>query len=264
MPEPQILLSPREISYESPGAKVRFGLIALATDLTTEADYVRIFSPEAIVHTTRVAFANPTTPENLRKMAPLLTDAAALITPGVPLAAICYSCTSASATIGVETVENFIHAVRPGLPVVLPTGASSRAFHALGVRRIAVVTPYLPEASEAVANYFAAEGFEITRHHCLGLADDRDMARVSKETIVEAAIAADSPDAEAIFLSCTAFPAVGANSEIESRTGKPVVSSNQASAWELLRRGGFSHWRPTEYGRLFALPLHGADAGAAA
>ena len=36
MPEPQILLSPREISYESPGAKVRFGLIALLYLVTEE------------------------------------------------------------------------------------------------------------------------------------------------------------------------------------------------------------------------------------
>ena len=264
MAEPKVSMSPQQIGYESPGATVRFGLIALATDMTTEPDFVQIFPPEAIVHTTRVHYANPTTPENLRKMAPLLTDAAALITPGVPLVGICYSCTSASATIGVETVERFIHAARPGVPVVLPTVASSRAFKALGVSRIAVVTPYLPEASEAVAGYFASEGFDITSHHCLGLADDRDMARVSRQTIVEAAIAADGPDNEAIFLSCTAFPAVGAISEIEERTGKPVVTSNQASAWEMLRRGGFKDWCPTEYGRLFALQLDGVSEGFAA
>ena len=149
-------------------------------------------------------------------------------------------------------------------PISLTSVASSRAFKALGVSRIAVVTPYLPEASEAVAGYFASQGFDITSHHCLGLADDRDMARVSKQTIVEAAIAADGPDNEAIFLSCTAFPAVGAISEIEERTGKPVVTSNQASAWEMLRRGGFKDWCPTEYGRLFALQLDGVSEGFAA
>jgi len=100
MADPKVSMSPQQIGYESPGATVRFGLIALATDMTTEPDFVQIFPPEAIVHTTRVHYANPTTPENLRKMAPLLTDAAALITPGVPLVGICYSCTSASATIG--------------------------------------------------------------------------------------------------------------------------------------------------------------------
>ena len=264
MAEPQVSMSPQQIGYESPGTTVRFGLIALATDMTTEPDFVRIFPPEAIVHTTRVQYANPTTPENLRKMAPLLTDAAALITPGVPLVGICYSCTSAAATIGVETVERSIHAARPGIPVVLPTGAAALAFKALGVNRIAIVTPYLPEASEAVAGYFASQGFDVASHHCLGLADDRDMARLSKQTIVEAAMAADGPDNEAIFLSCTAMPAVGAIAEIEERTGKPVVTSNQASAWEMLRRGGFNDWRPTEYGRLFTLQLDGVNAGFAA
>jgi maleate isomerase len=253
-----------DVGFEAPGLPVRFGLVALATDLTSEGDFSRIFTPEAAVHTTRVAFANPTTPENLRKMAPLLTEAAALITPGVELAAICYSCTSAAATIGEETVERFIQAVRPGVPVVTPTGASARAFNALGVRSISVVTPYLPEASIPVGAWFERKGFNVTRLDSMGLADDRDMARVSRRTIVEAALAADGPENEAIFLSCTALPAVGAIAEIEARTGKPVVTSNQASAWEMLRRGGFSDWRPEAYGRLFTLPLEGVGEGFAA
>ncbi len=254
----------QELGFEAPGLPVRFGLVALATDLTSEGDFVRIFPPEAVVHTTRVAFANPTTPENLRKMAPLLTEAAALITPGVELSAICYSCTSAAASIGEDTVERCIQASRPGVPVVTPTGAAARAFHALGVKSLAVVTPYLPEASVAVGDWFEGQGLEVRRLECLGLADDRDMARVSQRTIVEAALAADGPDNDAIFLSCTALPAVGAIAEIEARTGKPVVTSNQASAWEMLRRGGFADWQPEAYGRLFTLSLPGFGEGFAA
>lgn len=264
MAELKISQSPENVGFESPGLPVRFGLVALATDLTSEGDFARIFPPEAMVHTTRVAYANPTTPENLRKMAPLLTDAASLIAPGIPLAAICYSCTSAAATIGEETVERSIQAARPGVPVVTPTGAASRALRALGVRSVAVLTPYLPEASEAVGAWFADQGFAVPRIDCLGLADDRDMARVSRSTIVEAALAVDGPESEAIFLSCTALPAIGAIAEIEARTGKPVVTSNQASAWEMLRRGGFSDWCPADYGRLFSLPLDGAGEGFAA
>ena len=47
MADPKVSMSPQQIGYESPGATVRFGLIALATDMTTEPDFVQIFPPEA-------------------------------------------------------------------------------------------------------------------------------------------------------------------------------------------------------------------------
>ena len=58
-----------------------------------------------------------------------------------------------------------------------------------------------------MANYFTDHGLQIERFECFGLEDDRKMARVSCETIVEAAYQLDSPNVEALFISCTALPA---------------------------------------------------------
>ena len=90
------------------------------------------------------------------------------------------------------------------------------------------------------------------------------MARVSDETIVNAAMAVDTPDAEALFLSCTGLPAINVIAELERRTGKPVVTSNQASAWAMARLGGLTDHRPAEFGRLFELGLPDRGVGAAA
>jgi maleate isomerase len=91
-----------------------------------------------------------------------------------------------------------------------------------------------------------------------------DMARVSDQTIINAAIALDSPDAEALFLSCTGLPAINVIAEIERRIGKPVVSSNQASAWAMSRLGGLPDHRPAEFGRLFECALPDRAFGEAA
>ena len=80
------------------------------------------------------------------------------------------------------------------------------------------------------------------------------MARVHRDTIIEAACQIDSPEAEALFLSCTGLPAAVVIDEIERRTGKPVVSSNQASTWAMLRHAGLDH-RPQGYGRLYEYDL---------
>lgn len=254
-----VSLSREFVQFNDAGTTSRFGLIALATDLTSERDLYRQLPQENVsIHVNRVAFENPTTPENLRKMAPRLTEAASLLQPVQPLKAICYSCTAASVVIGDDAVKTSIQASVGNVPVVTPSGAARMAFAALGVRRIAILTPYTVSTSVPMVTYFTGHGMEISRVQCLGLEDDRDMARVSDQTILNVAIAVDAPDAEALFISCTGLPAVNVIAELEKRIGKPVVTSNQSSAWAMSRLGGFNDHRPAQYGQLFdcALPEH--------
>lgn len=249
-----VTLSGVPVALDPAEAVARLGLIVLSTDLTTERDAARIVPPDhAAVHVARVPFQNPTTPENLRRMGPLLTRAADLILPGEPLAAIYYACTSASVVIGDAEVAGAIHAARPGVPVVTPTQASLDAFAGLGVRRIALVTPYLPCTTLPMVDYFERGGLDIVSAHCLGIEDDRDMARVSAQTIIDAVTDADSDDADAVFLSCTALPALWVIDTLEARLGKPVVTSNQAGLWRMLGHAGLVADRAP--GRIFAAPL---------
>jgi maleate isomerase len=50
---------------------------------------------------------------------------------------------------------------------------------------------------------------------------------------VQAAIASVTPEAQAIFLSCTNLRTLHAIAPIEAATGLPVFSSNQALAWHM-------------------------------
>ena len=232
----------------------RVGFMLLSTDLTTERDATLIFAPAGVsFHACRVAFENPTTPVNLRRMAPCLTEAAALLVPGADLAAVCFSCTSGTIEIGAETVAAAIRAIHPGVAVVTPPQATLAAFTALGTGRVALLTPYFAETTRPIVSHFVELGLDVVAAHCLEMADDRDMAHLARETIVAAAVEADHPSAEALFISCTARPAMTAIAEIESRIGKPVVSSNQACLWQL---GGYAGIRMpiTGYGRLLEMP----------
>lgn len=233
----------------------RVGLIILATDHTSEPDYRRMVASERIgVYVARIAYANPTTPENLRKMQPALTAGAALILPDESLDAICYSCTSASVVIGDAEIEAAIQAAKPGVPVVTPPMAAMRGLRALGAKRISILTPYTVETSRPMAAYFASHGFEIASFTCLGFEDDREMARIEPTSLAGLAREAMAPDADALFVSCTALRAALAVPAMEQALGRPVVTSNQASAWNCLRLCGDETARP-EFGRLHMLPL---------
>ena len=233
----------------------RIGLVILATDHTSEPDFRRMVASERIgVYVARIPYANPTTPENLRKMQPALTAGTGLILPDEQLDAICYSCTSASVVIGDAEIEAAIDAAKPGVPVVTPPAAAIRGMNALGVRRISLLTPYTVETTRPMAAYFAGHGFDLASVTCLGFDDDREMARIPHQAIVEAAKDAIAPDAEALFISCTALRSAHVAADIEAAIGRPVVTSNQATAWNCLRLCGDETARP-EGGRLMTLGL---------
>ena len=241
---PEIRLETARPALDARPLQKRVGLIALATDHTSEVDFRRMVASERIgVYVARIPYANPTTPENLRKMQPSLSAGAALILPDEPLDAVCYSCTSASVVIGDAEIEAAIQAAKPGVPVVTPPMAGMRGLNAFGVKRISILTPYTVETSRPMAAYFAAHGFDIQSFSCLGFEDDREMARKVMH-----------PQADALFVSCTALRAALAVPGMEEAIGRPVVTSNQASAWNCLRLCGDDTPRP-EFGRLWTKPL---------
>ena len=235
----------------------RIGLILLATDHTTEPDFARMVASEAIgVYSTRIPYANPVTPENLRAMQPSLTDAARLIWPDETLDVVMYSCTSASVVIGDREIEAAIKAAKPDAKVVTPTAAAVMGLHALQARRISVLTPYTVETSRPMADYFQNLDFAIDRFTCMGLTDDREMARITPDEIVAQAIEAFVPGSDALFISCTAVRGASVAAEIEAAIGKPVVTSNLATAWACLRLCGDDVPRP-DLGRLMTLTMPG-------
>jgi maleate cis-trans isomerase len=108
------------------------------------------------------------------------------------------------------------------------------ALRALGIRRIALVTPYLDAINEAECTFLQGHGLEMTAVRGLGLSGQA-IREVSPEEIAALVRDADSPDAEAVFVSCTDFRAFEVIDTLERALRKPVLSSNQVTLWGILR-----------------------------
>lgn len=231
----------------------RIALVALATDHSSERDFARICDPDQVgVYTNRITFENPTTRESLLQTGPRLTEAAALILPDEEVDVIAYGCTAASIVLGNDVVTHYLNAAKPNTPCVTPSSAAFDAFTALDAARVSVLTPYSPEVTDELAHYFATHGPEVINASCFGLTDDRQMARISEESIIEAGIAACDPRADALFISCTALRAAICVERIEDRLGKPVITSNQAVIWRCLRLAGLTY--PVQgFGQIFKI-----------
>jgi maleate cis-trans isomerase len=132
-------------------------------------------------------------------------------------------------------------------PALLAAHAVRVALHHLGVTRLALGTPYPESISRQGRAYWEAAGFQIVGYH--RLAGVTDIYSETEERAAELARQADTPDAQAVLISGTGLPTVGALERLERELGKPVVSSNQACLWRALRLAGVSE-PVTGFGRL--------------
>jgi maleate isomerase len=127
------------------------------------------------------------------------------------------------------------------------------ALHELGVQRLVVGTPYLDEVNTAEAEFLTAKGFEVLDIQGLNLETGTQMGQVTPAYWKQFALEIDSPDADAIFLSCGGIRSLEVVEEIEKQSGKPVITSNQAQMWSCLRRAGIKD-RLTGFGQIFQEP----------
>lgn len=185
--------------------------------------------------TSRVRNYNPLTIDNLRRMEPGITAAADAILPGTPLDVIIYACTSGTVAIGQERVTGLIHASRPDTQVTNPVTAAFAAFAELKAQRISILTPYTRTVNEDVARVFSGSGCKVLNIAGFGFEDDTAMTFISPKDIEEAALDVCDPEADLLFISCTALRSAQVVAAIEQRLGKPVVTSNQVLAWHSLR-----------------------------
>ena len=157
--------------------------------------------------------------------------------------------------IGEAQVFSRLREARPGVACTTPITAAFAAFRALGVRRLALLTPYRDDINRFIRDYIEARGFAIPVMGSFNEEDDRRAARIDLASIRDAAIDLGGADAvDAVFVSCTSLRLIDAVTEIEAALGKPVTSSNHAMAWHCLRLAGIDDVRP-ELGTLFARPL---------
>ncbi len=232
----------------------RIGLIALASDYASERDFMNMRpSDEVAVFVSRIRNVNPCTVDNLRTMAPKLGDAVSLIIPEGRLDAVAYSCTSGTVVIGYEAIAAGIRAVRPAIPVATPITAGLEGLARFEARKIAVLTPYIDGVNGPMVRYIQDRGLDVVALTSFLVADDNVMARIPPQAIYEAALEADRPEADALFISCTALRAVDVVERIEQVLDKPVITANQALFWQALRAAGY-HAPVQGYGRLLRLP----------
>ncbi|MCP5089126.1 MAG: Asp/Glu racemase [Rhodobacteraceae bacterium] len=235
------------------GTRARIGLIVLKTDQTIEHELAQLLRGKGVaLYHSRIPNAMEVTPDTLRQMEHDLPLAASLLPKQFGFDAIGYACTSGATMIGEDRVDQIIQNVHPGTKTTNPITACKAALAALGLRQIALVTPYAPSVTLGMQANLQAAGFETGAVASFNQSDDFTVARISSQSILEAVLSIGShSDCDGVFVSCTSLRTVAMINKAERQLGKPVVSSNQALAWHLMRLSGHND-TPTTAGQLFA------------
>ncbi|WP_164658432.1 aspartate/glutamate racemase family protein [Tropicibacter sp. Alg240-R139] len=238
------------------GTRANLGVVVLETDETLEQEFARMTQePGVALYHSRIPMVPDIRPETLKQMAADLPASASLFPSSLQFDVIGYGCTSASTVIGPDGVRDAIQSARPEAQVTDPLSAIIAGCKALGASRLGFVTPYLPEVSAQMRTKLEEAGNTISSFGSFEECDDRVVARITPSAILSAvdAVTHDA-DCDAVVISCTNLRCLDVIPQAEARAGVPVVSSNQALAWHMLRLGGVSDPRP-EFGQLFTRTL---------
>ena len=100
------------------------------------------------------------------------------------------------------------------------------AFETLKAKRISILTPYLESVNYEMADFFKSKGLDVLNIAGFGFENDTIMTYIQPADIESAALSICDPDADLIFISCTALRASLVLDEIEKKLGKPAISSN--------------------------------------
>ncbi len=151
---------------------------------------------------------------------------------------VTYACTSGS-FVGGAGGERSLHAsmMSAGAPAATTaSGGLVTALRALGLNRIAVVTPYIDSVTERLLTFLGEYGIEVVSSIGLGLLDH--IWKVGYSEVVQAVTAVDAPDADGVFISCTNVPTYDIIGPLERWLGKPVLTANQVTMWSALHAIG--------------------------
>ena len=224
-------IDPKFNKYQNP----KIGLIALASDYMIERDFIKIIKDKKVdFFVNRIECFNPLTKENLIKMSEKVTEVTKDILPNEKIDCVAYGCTSGTIAAGFDAIQKKIKNAKPEAIVVTPSTASIKALKRLNIKKIAIFTPYSKKLNDEVLDFFKNENFEIKANSYFNIESDIDIGKVDPNYLYEVLSKMDLNGAEALFVSCTALPALSIIDKLEKKLNITVLSSNQTLIWDTL------------------------------
>ena len=219
---------------------VRLGVIVPSVNTVVEPWFARACPAGVTVHSARMFLDNNLTPDSLVRMDRDEGMNAVKQIMSCKPASVAYCCTASSIVQGLEydgrLNRELNHAA--GVPAFTATAGVIEALHAVGARRISVCSPYTKVIDDKEHEFFSAAGFDIMGGAYLGIADAFKLADPAPDEIYALWKKSWREGADASLITCLNLNSHTVIEKIEAESGKPVITSTQATLWKLLRSAG--------------------------
>ena len=219
--------------------ETRIGII-VPFDFALDREYWQFVPGDVSLHVTRTGFHSGPVGIELAEAVSEPAEAAEATRTLVAIEpeAVVYACTSGSFVRGLGGERRLREAIlgAGGRRAATTSGALLDVLRVLGVRRVALGTPYVAALGERLRSFVGEAGFKAASLANLDL--EGGIADLGADDVRRLAKAAFVREADALFLSCTNLPTVGLLRPLSAELGLPVLSANQVTMWGALTAAG--------------------------
>jgi maleate isomerase len=211
-----------------------FGVLIPSTNTTVEIEYTRLLPTDLQVHVGRLGKGG-NTPFSPSLDADVAYQAKLLGTAKVEVVALAQTSASLFADDYDEVTVRRMQ-VGAGVPALTSAVAIGQAVQALGAKRIALVSPYSEEVIGRAKRYYETRhGLEVLASEGFGATDAYAIGRLGAENARDAFARIDRPEIDGFVVLGGNFPTMAHIPAWEQEFGKPVITTNQAALWAVLR-----------------------------
>lgn len=220
----------------------RIGLVVPSSNVTMETEIPQIFeSSSSLRHSTfhsSRATLHTVDKESLTQMLELGDDCAASLADA-QVDVIAYACLIAVMAQGPkahEWIEPKLSKASGGnIPVTSSAGALVRQTQRLGLKRIALLAPYVPTLTEMAINYLESYGINVIEHKSLGVDDNLAVGRLDPTDPLRHVRSFDFSNVDGLIISaCVQMPSLESVDVAENELGIPVLSAATATTREIV------------------------------
>jgi len=231
---------------DSIGFRKKFGVVAPSTNTSVQPEYGAMQPYGVTNHFSRIVI--PDTPftdnrsfmemlNNIRSATMEAVDSVATCSPDHVILAMSAEAFWDGAKGAAALQRNVEKRARTS--VTLGSAACRAALREYGkIKRIGVITPYMPVADAQVRKYFTDIGLDVVNLIGLRCASPMLIAHVSKTTLRDAVIRVNRGNVDAVVQVGTNLAMGEVAAMAEFWLDKPVIAINTATYWHALRQQG--------------------------
>ena len=221
------------------GWRAEVGLLVPVAAMLREYEVV---APEGVRFSRALLGLEEVTPEALKKMEESVETEAKKLCMGHNMDLICLACTSGTFIGGPGYDKEIIKKIEgaTGVPGTTTSTSLQVAFKEMGIKKMAMVGPYIKEVMEIGADFFRkTAGIDVLALEYSGYKKTEEFwpyrhnSYAVYDLIKRGHKAA--PNADCVFVTCMWSYILGIVDTAEEEIGKPVITSNNAVLYNILK-----------------------------